>query len=187
MGDVYDAIVVGARCAGSPTAMLLARRGYRVLLVDRATFPSDAISTHLIHPLGVARLARWGLLDSLVATGCPPITTYAYDAAYNLMSETTTDTTDQVEPGSIRWAGGEILAVTGKHERVVLLRLADRIVRKGGFADTGLTADQRQPPTAIHGAGNLLVQEHPLAHAPNDHGLNWRSPGCPHRVAAFAP
>ena len=66
MSDVYDAIVVGARCAGSPTAMLLARKGYRVLLVDRATFPSDTISTHLIHPLGVAALARWGLLDRLV-------------------------------------------------------------------------------------------------------------------------
>jgi flavin-dependent dehydrogenase len=43
---MYDAIVVGARCAGSPTAMLLARRGYRVLVVDKATFPSDTISTH---------------------------------------------------------------------------------------------------------------------------------------------
>jgi choline dehydrogenase-like flavoprotein len=30
MAASYDAIVVGARCAGSPTAMLLARRGYRV-------------------------------------------------------------------------------------------------------------------------------------------------------------
>ena len=46
---MYDAIVVGARCAGSPTAMLLARKGYRVLLVDRDTFPSDHISTHWIH------------------------------------------------------------------------------------------------------------------------------------------
>jgi choline dehydrogenase-like flavoprotein len=45
---VCDAMVVGARCAGSPTAMLLARKGYRVLLVDRATFPSDTLSTHFI-------------------------------------------------------------------------------------------------------------------------------------------
>ena len=52
----YDVIVVGARCAGSPVAMLLARAGYRVLVVDRATFPSDTISTHLIHPPGVAAL-----------------------------------------------------------------------------------------------------------------------------------
>ena len=75
----YDAIVVGARCAGSPTAMLLARKGYRVLVVDRATFPSDTLSTHLVHPPGAAALARWGLLDRLVASGCPPIHTYVFD------------------------------------------------------------------------------------------------------------
>lgn len=75
--DQYDAIVIGARCAGSPTAMLLARKGYKVLVVDRSTFPSDTVSTHLVHPLGVAALARWGLLDRLLATGCPPIDTYA--------------------------------------------------------------------------------------------------------------
>jgi flavin-dependent dehydrogenase len=75
----YDAIIVGARCAGSPTAMLLARRGYKVLVVDKATFPSDTISTHLIHPLGVAALKRWGLLDGVLATGCPPIDTYSFD------------------------------------------------------------------------------------------------------------
>ena len=75
----YDVIIVGARCAGSPAAMLLARRGYRVLVVDRATFPSDTISTHLIHPPGVAALRRWGLLDRLIATGCPAISRYAFD------------------------------------------------------------------------------------------------------------
>ena len=75
----YDAIVIGARCAGSPTAMLLARKGYDVLVVDRATFPSDTISTHLIHPPGVSALRRWGLLERLVATGCPPVDTYAFD------------------------------------------------------------------------------------------------------------
>lgn len=75
----YDAIVIGARCAGAPTAMLLARRGHRVLLVDRAAFPSDTMSTHLVHPPGVAALARWGLLDRLAATGCPPIDFYTFD------------------------------------------------------------------------------------------------------------
>jgi 2-polyprenyl-6-methoxyphenol hydroxylase-like FAD-dependent oxidoreductase len=75
----YDVIVVGARCAGAPTAMLLARKGYRVLAVDRATFPSDTVSTHLIHPPGVDALRRWGLLDRVIATGCPPIHTYAFD------------------------------------------------------------------------------------------------------------
>ena len=75
----YDAIVVGARCAGAPTAMLLARKGYKVLVVDRARFPSDTISTHIVHPPGAASLRRWGLLDRVVATGCPPIHTYAVD------------------------------------------------------------------------------------------------------------
>ena len=79
MTKALDVIVVGARCAGSPTAMLLARKGYRVLAVDRATFPSDTVSTHILHPLGVAALSRWGLLDRLTATGCPPIHTYTYD------------------------------------------------------------------------------------------------------------
>jgi 2-polyprenyl-6-methoxyphenol hydroxylase-like FAD-dependent oxidoreductase len=79
MSTGYDAIVVGARCAGSPTAMLLARQGYRVLLVDRATFPSDTLSTHAIHAPGVAALRRWGLLDAVTATGCPPLTTYRVD------------------------------------------------------------------------------------------------------------
>lgn len=77
--SAYDFIVVGARCAGSPTAMLLARKGYRVLVVDRARFPSDTISTHVLHPMGVAALNRWGLLDRLRATGCPPTDTYAFD------------------------------------------------------------------------------------------------------------
>lgn len=75
----YDAIIVGARCAGASTAMLLARAGYKVLVVDRSTFPSDTISTHVIHPHGVAALARWGVLERLVATGCPPIETYVFD------------------------------------------------------------------------------------------------------------
>jgi flavin-dependent dehydrogenase len=80
MGDnEFDAIVVGARCAGSPTAMLLARKGYRVLLVDRARFPSDTISTHLIHPPGVTALMRWGLFNRVLGTGCPGIHTYAFD------------------------------------------------------------------------------------------------------------
>jgi 2-polyprenyl-6-methoxyphenol hydroxylase-like FAD-dependent oxidoreductase len=69
----YDAIVVGARCAGSPTAMLLARKGYRVLLLDKATFPSDTVSTHIVWPHGAELLDRWGLLDRLAATGCPPV------------------------------------------------------------------------------------------------------------------
>lgn len=76
----YDAIVVGARCAGSPTALLLARKGYKVLLVDRMVFPSDmAFSNHFLHQAGAACMKRWGLLERLAATGCPPITEDYFD------------------------------------------------------------------------------------------------------------
>lgn len=70
---MYDAIVIGARCAGSPTAMLLARQGYRVLLLDKASFPSDTLSVHYIHQAGVACLNRWGLLERVIESNCPPL------------------------------------------------------------------------------------------------------------------
>jgi 2-polyprenyl-6-methoxyphenol hydroxylase-like FAD-dependent oxidoreductase len=70
---MYDAIVVGARCAGAPTAMLLARKGYQVLLLDKARFPSDTLSVHYIHQPGVACLHRWGLLERVIASNCPPV------------------------------------------------------------------------------------------------------------------
>ena len=77
----YDVIVVGARCAGAATARLLAQKGYRTLVVDRASFPSDMpMSTHLLWHAGAAQLDRWGLLDALKATGCPPLT----DVSLNL-------------------------------------------------------------------------------------------------------
>lgn len=78
-GTGYDVIVVGARCAGAPAAMLLARQGHRVLLVDRSTFPSDTLSTHIIHAPGIAALQRWGLLQQVVDSGCPPIDSYSFD------------------------------------------------------------------------------------------------------------
>lgn len=69
---MYDAIIVGARVAGSSTAMLLARRGLNVLVLDRATFPSDTLSTHQVQVPGMARLRSWGLMDRVVASGAPP-------------------------------------------------------------------------------------------------------------------
>ena len=76
---MYDAIIVGARVAGAPTAMLLARKGHRVLLVDRASFPSDTMSTLIIWQTGVAKLKQWGLLDRLTATGLPANTKFTMD------------------------------------------------------------------------------------------------------------
>lgn len=75
----YDVIVVGARCAGAPTAMLFARAGYRVLLLDRAAFPADTLSTLYIQQPGVARLSSWGLLDAVKETGCPPLNRVVYE------------------------------------------------------------------------------------------------------------
>lgn len=65
---MYDVITVGGRCAGASTAMLLARKGYRVLVVDRSTFPSDVLSTHFLWPHGASYLNRWGLLDTVLAS-----------------------------------------------------------------------------------------------------------------------
>ena len=87
MATEYHAIVVGARCAGSPTAMLLARQGCKVLLVDKDHFPSDTLSTHMIHPPGVAQLRKWGLLDRLASTGCPPIERYSFNFGPTTLSE----------------------------------------------------------------------------------------------------
>lgn len=78
---MYDVIVVGARCAGSPLALRLARAGHRILLVDRATFPSDTMSTHFIQLPGMARLRHWGVLDDVLATGCPLINQAKIDTA----------------------------------------------------------------------------------------------------------
>jgi len=87
---MYDAIVVGARCGGSPTAMLLARMGYKVLVVDRAGFPSDTLSTHYIHQTGVACLERWGLAEAVAASGCPPLRQLTLDVGpFALVGEPT--------------------------------------------------------------------------------------------------
>jgi len=148
----YDAIVVGARCAGSPTAMLLARKGYKVLVVDRARFPSDTVSTHLLHPPGVAALRRWGLLDRLLATGCPPIDTYAVDFG----------------PFTISGAPGtEKAPVAYGPRRTVLDKLlvdaaseAGAEVREGFTVDEVVLGDGRVTGVRGHGRDGGTVTEH---------------------------
>jgi 2-polyprenyl-6-methoxyphenol hydroxylase-like FAD-dependent oxidoreductase len=81
----YDVIVVGARVAGAATAMLLARQGLRVLVVDRVSFPSDTISSHQLQVPGVALLQRWGLLGKLAAAGTPPARRVRFDAGDGLV------------------------------------------------------------------------------------------------------
>ena len=69
----YDAIIVGARCAGAATAMLLAKAGLRVLAVDRQAYGSDTLSTHALMRPAVMQLSRWGLLEPLIRSGAPVI------------------------------------------------------------------------------------------------------------------
>jgi len=74
----YDVIVVGARCAGASTAMLLARAGLRVLVIDRQLYGSDTLSTHALMRPAVVQLARWGLLEKIVAESTPVITATSF-------------------------------------------------------------------------------------------------------------
>ena len=76
----YDAIVIGARCAGAPTAMLLARAGARVLVVDRDRPGTDTMSTHALMRGAVFQLSKWGVLSKVIASGAPPVrrTTFHY-------------------------------------------------------------------------------------------------------------
>ena len=69
----HDVVVIGSRCAGAATAMLLARAGHDVAVVDRSRFPSDVLSTHGLVRGGVVQLNRWGLLDDVLATGAPAV------------------------------------------------------------------------------------------------------------------
>jgi flavin-dependent dehydrogenase len=148
----YDAIVIGARCGGSPTAMLLARNGYRVLLVDKAVFPSDTMSTHLAHPPAVAALGRWGILERLEATNCPPIARYSFDFGPVTIS------------GSPRPANGAATAYGPR--RVVLDALlveaavsAGAEVREAFTVDEVLVDDGRVTGLRGHAKGGDIVTE----------------------------
>jgi flavin-dependent dehydrogenase len=117
---MYDTIVVGARCAGSSLAMLLARRGARVLLIDRAAFPADIPHGHFIHRHGPRRLRDWGLL-SKVAARTPAVTTMIFDRGdFPLLVH------DLVEDG-VAWAYGPRRTTFDKI-------LVDAAVESGGSA-----------------------------------------------------
>jgi flavin-dependent dehydrogenase len=152
MADRYDVIVVGARCAGSPTAMLLARKGYRVLLLDRATFPSDTISTHLIHPPGVAALKKWGLLDRVLSTNCPPIDTYAFDMGPFVISGSPGMEGSRVSYGPRRTVLDQLLVEAAAE--------AGAEVRTGFTVDGVLTEDGTVIGIRGHSKGGSAVFEH---------------------------
>jgi 2-polyprenyl-6-methoxyphenol hydroxylase-like FAD-dependent oxidoreductase len=73
MNKMYDVIITGARCAGSSLAIYLAKAGFHVLLIDRATFPSDTLSTHTFFNNTVALLRELDVIDKLLETKAPPV------------------------------------------------------------------------------------------------------------------
>ena len=77
----HDVVVVGARAGGAATALLLGRLGHDVVLVDRAVFPADTLSTHQLARPGVVQLHRWGLLSAVLASGAPAIRQVSFTAA----------------------------------------------------------------------------------------------------------
>jgi len=145
----FDVIVVGARVAGAATGMLLARAGLRVLVVDQAHFPSDTLSTHQIQLPGVARLARFGLLQPLLDAGTPPTPHVRFQAGgavieagfpvfggVDMMISPRRTILDALLIDAARSAGVEVregcslVKLTSEHDRVNGVRLQHR--RGGG-------------------------------------------------------
>jgi len=127
---MYDVIIVGARCAGSPLAMLLARRGARVLVVDRSTFPSDTMNGHYISAAGVRRLQQWGLLERVLESAGNPVFELRY----------------QFGPVSVAgrptWPDGEpAFGVAPRRKRLDAL-LVDAAVEAGAEVRQGLSVEE---------------------------------------------
>jgi flavin-dependent dehydrogenase len=141
--DRADVVVVGGRCAGAATAMLLARSGHDVLVVDRAEFPSDTLSTHAIARIGVVQLHRWGLLDSVLASGAPAVR----DVVFHLPTE-------KLELVVKDRHGVDLLVAPRRHVLDSLLldaaREAGARVRTG-VTVTGVHRDDHGRVTGIHG------------------------------------
>ncbi len=94
MADRFDAIVVGGRCAGTPLAALLARRGLRVVVVEKATLPSDTLSSHVFETDALAFFERLGVTERLRATGAPFV-----DRAQLRFADVAIDTRLPLRPG----------------------------------------------------------------------------------------
>ncbi|MEU4604503.1 NAD(P)/FAD-dependent oxidoreductase [Kribbella sp. NPDC023972] len=124
---MYDVVVVGTRCAGAATAMLLAGMGHDVVAVDKAPLPSDTLSTHGIARGGVVQLSRWGLLDRVLASRAPAVTYVMFDLQGQAKVR-------RIKPR----AGVDVLVAPRR--RLLDSLLADAAVESGAELRTGLTA-----------------------------------------------
>jgi flavin-dependent dehydrogenase len=122
----HEVVVVGGRVAGSATAMLLARLGHDVVVVDQASFPSDTVSTHSIARSGVVQLRRWGLLDEVLASGAPAIRQVTFNAGGESVSRTIKDK-----------AGVDFLVAPRRYALDTILATAAE--RAGAEVHTGIT------------------------------------------------
>ncbi|HET6967452.1 MAG TPA: NAD(P)/FAD-dependent oxidoreductase [Ornithinibacter sp.] len=123
-----DVVVVGARCAGAATAMLLADAGHDVLVLDRASFPSDTVSTHVLARTGMVQLHRWGLLRALHDSGAPRVTTVEFDTGDAVVVRTIKD----------RHGVDHLLAP----RRIVLDGILQEAARRAGARiETGVSVD----------------------------------------------
>jgi flavin-dependent dehydrogenase len=123
----HDVVVVGGRVAGAATAMLLARIGHDVVVLDQASFPSDTVSTHSIARSGVVQLRRWGLLDEVLASGAPAIRQVTFNAGDESTSRTIKDK-----------SGVDLLVAPRRYVLDTLLATAAK--HAGAEVRTGITA-----------------------------------------------
>ena len=139
----YDVVVVGARAAGAATAMLLARQGHDVLLVDRTFFPADTISTHQLARPGVVQLHRWGLLPDVLASGAPAIREVSFTAEGETVRRTVKES-----------AGVDLLVAPRRQVLdtiVVEAAVAAGVVLCSGVSITGVRHDGAGRVVGVHG------------------------------------
>jgi flavin-dependent dehydrogenase len=130
----HDVVVVGARCAGAATAMLLARQGFDVVAVDRTRFPSDTLSTHCLARGGVVQLHRWDLLGEVLESGAPAIREVSFHVA------------DTVIRKAIKASAGVDHLIAPRRHVLdhILLRAAERdgAEVRSGITVTGVSRDR---------------------------------------------
>jgi flavin-dependent dehydrogenase len=139
----HDVVIVGGRVAGSATAMLLARLGHDVAVVEQASFPSDTVSTHSIARSGVVQLRRWGLLDAVLASGAPAIRQVTFHALGESMTRTIKHK-----------AGVDFLVAPRRYVLdTILAAAAERAgaALRTGVTVTGVYRDRRDQAAGIYG------------------------------------